>query len=223
MDGDAKGQVGGVEAREEVRREWAKRSRKWKCDVCSGGKTNEELLAEWREACKTKGVKVDEEEESNDGKDSVPDGLRFGYKDEHGKVQDISQEQDVEKVPAAPAPKSHISASGTTPPTEPSPSPAAPQPGSLPVPNAETPVPSSSLPPPSTNPTSSSPSTTTRNPPPSSSIQPTRTIPQPRARLAPAASHAVHDTTAWMDRAISVVGISLIIMVLKKWIVPYLL
>jgi hypothetical protein len=26
-----------------------------------------------------------------------------------------------------------------------------------------------------------------------------------------------------MDRAISVVGISLIIMVLKKWIVPYLL
>src|SRR5436189_2708881 len=39
MDGDAKGQVGGIEAKEEVRREWATRSREWRCDVCSQGKT----------------------------------------------------------------------------------------------------------------------------------------------------------------------------------------
>src|SRR5690606_22484285 len=82
----------------EVRREWARRSRGWRCEVCAGGRTNEELLVEWREVCREKGVKVDEEENGNgEGQadkngDVVPDGLRFGYKDDQGRVQDIGNE-----------------------------------------------------------------------------------------------------------------------------------
>ena len=89
MDVDAAGQVGGMEAKEEVRREWARRSRTWRCEGCGGGKTNEEVLQEWREVCRGKGVEADEG--GDDSKDT-PEGLRFGYKDDQGRVQDMSSQ-----------------------------------------------------------------------------------------------------------------------------------
>ncbi|KAI9039613.1 ubiquitin-conjugating enzyme E2 [Aspergillus affinis] len=60
MDGDAKGQVGGLDVPEEVRREYAGRSGAWCCEVC--GRSNEAILGEWRGECKEKGVVVDGDE-----------------------------------------------------------------------------------------------------------------------------------------------------------------
>ncbi|KNG85649.1 putative ubiquitin conjugating enzyme (UbcF) [Aspergillus nomiae NRRL 13137] len=56
MDGDAKGQVGGLDVSEEVRRDYARRSGDWCCEVC--GKSNEAILGEWRDYCKENGVEV---------------------------------------------------------------------------------------------------------------------------------------------------------------------
>ncbi|KAE8150684.1 ubiquitin-conjugating enzyme/RWD-like protein [Aspergillus avenaceus] len=58
MDGDAKGQVGGLDVSEEVRRDHAEKSRGWVCEGC--GKSNEAILSEWREFCREKGVEVGE-------------------------------------------------------------------------------------------------------------------------------------------------------------------
>ncbi|EFW19668.1 hypothetical protein D8B26_007867 [Coccidioides posadasii str. Silveira] len=90
MDGDAKGQIGGIEAREEVRRDWARRSREWRCEVCPGRKTNEEVLKAWWEVCKKKGVAVEEQEDQavgSNGAERLPDGLRVVYRDELGKSE----------------------------------------------------------------------------------------------------------------------------------------
>ena len=84
MEGDAKGQVGGMDAKEEARRDWAVKSRKWRCESC--GKTNEELLGEWREVCREKGVQIEDGENptssTSSQRDEVPDELRLGYRDE---------------------------------------------------------------------------------------------------------------------------------------------
>ncbi|KAL4988151.1 ubiquitin-conjugating enzyme/RWD-like protein [Aspergillus falconensis] len=73
MEGDAKGQVGGLEGvSDEVRRQWAGTSRGWRCEVC--GKSNEEVLREWRGYCVESGVDVEKEEEV----EGVPEGLRIG-------------------------------------------------------------------------------------------------------------------------------------------------
>jgi ubiquitin-conjugating enzyme E2 J1 len=56
MEGDAKGQVGGLDVSESVRREHAERSRGWSCDLC--GRSNEAILGEWRDYCRENGVDV---------------------------------------------------------------------------------------------------------------------------------------------------------------------
>ncbi|THC99994.1 hypothetical protein EYZ11_000573 [Aspergillus tanneri] len=69
MDGDAKGQLGGLDVSDEIRRDYARRSRGWCCDVCvgdGGGKSNEEVLNKWRETCRLKGVSLDDENDQND-------------------------------------------------------------------------------------------------------------------------------------------------------------
>jgi ubiquitin-conjugating enzyme E2 J1 len=77
MDGDAKGQLGGLDATDEVRRMWAAKSRSWRCEACSAGKTNEQILKEWREVCLQKGIAVDEE-----GREFVPEELKMHYRKE---------------------------------------------------------------------------------------------------------------------------------------------
>ncbi|KKK19146.1 hypothetical protein ARAM_001414 [Aspergillus rambellii] len=72
MDGDVKGQVGGLEVSDEIRIEHARMSREWRCDVCEGGgKSNEQVLSEWREVCRGKGVDIEKEDET----ERVPEGL----------------------------------------------------------------------------------------------------------------------------------------------------
>ncbi|EAL93946.1 ubiquitin-conjugating enzyme E2 [Aspergillus fumigatus Af293] len=62
MDADAKGQVGGLDVDVAVRRRYAVESRGWVCEVCEGGRSNEEVLRAWREVCRAKGVEVEEDE-----------------------------------------------------------------------------------------------------------------------------------------------------------------
>ncbi|KAF3483291.1 ubiquitin-conjugating enzyme E2 J1 [Arthroderma uncinatum] len=85
MDGEAKGQVGGLDATNEARKDWAKRSREWVCPGCAEGKTNEEVLTQWQNICRERGVNVDNEGRPGGrrlGGDAVPEGLNFGYRDE---------------------------------------------------------------------------------------------------------------------------------------------
>ena len=68
MEGDAKGQLGGLDVDDKVRRVWAVESRGWRCDVCQngngqGGRTNEEVMNEWREFCRLKGTLDDDDDE----------------------------------------------------------------------------------------------------------------------------------------------------------------
>ncbi|OJJ88483.1 ubiquitin-conjugating enzyme E2 [Aspergillus glaucus CBS 516.65] len=59
MDVDAKGQVGGLEMGDAGRQELARESRGWRCGIegCNGGRSNEEVLREWREeVCRERGV-----------------------------------------------------------------------------------------------------------------------------------------------------------------------
>jgi ubiquitin-conjugating enzyme E2 J1 len=88
MDGDAKGQLGGLDATDEVRKMWAERSRSWSCD-CMEGKTNEQFLNEWREVCLEKGVSVDDE-----GRETVPEELRMSYKKQSEEAKSQSEKTE---------------------------------------------------------------------------------------------------------------------------------
>lgn len=74
MDGDPKGQLGGLDASEDVRRMWAEKSRTWSCE-CMNGKTNEQILNEWRAICSQKGISVDDQD-----RETIPEELRMSYK-----------------------------------------------------------------------------------------------------------------------------------------------
>lgn len=73
MDTDAKGQLGGMDASEEVRRRLAGQSRGWRCGVC--GKTNEEIMREQEELVEEKG-------EAGRKEEVVPEGLRLAYRED---------------------------------------------------------------------------------------------------------------------------------------------
>lgn len=76
METDAKGQLGGLECTDDMRRRMAKASQGWKCPSC--GKSNRDILAACEEAAKSAdSVKPDEE---------VPKELKMGWKDEMGKT-----------------------------------------------------------------------------------------------------------------------------------------
>ena len=71
MEGDAKGQVGGMEMPEKERRRLAGESKTWRCQGC-GTRTNEDILRE-------------EGGEANKGKQNehvVPEELKFGFRDQ---------------------------------------------------------------------------------------------------------------------------------------------
>lgn len=72
METDPKGQLGGLECTDDVRRRMAKASQVWKCPSCA--KSNLEILKECEEAAKkADNVKPDE---------AVPKELKMGWKDE---------------------------------------------------------------------------------------------------------------------------------------------
>ncbi|KAK4127880.1 UBC-like protein [Parathielavia appendiculata] len=77
METDVKGQLGGLEAPEEVRRRLAGESRGWRCGVCCGGKTNAEILRECEERAREMGGEGAAGEEVK-----VPEELKMGWRDE---------------------------------------------------------------------------------------------------------------------------------------------
>lgn len=74
METDPKGQLGGLECSESVRRTMASQSRAWKCPSCS--KTNLEILTE----CEKEAAKLAPECKKPD--EAVPKELKMGWRDE---------------------------------------------------------------------------------------------------------------------------------------------
>ncbi|KAL3426821.1 ubiquitin-conjugating enzyme [Phlyctema vagabunda] len=72
METDAKGQLGGLETSEVIRKRLAGESQTWKCSSC--GKSNSEILKE-----------CEEESKGEVKEESVPQDLKMGWKDELGK------------------------------------------------------------------------------------------------------------------------------------------
>jgi ubiquitin-conjugating enzyme E2 J1 len=74
METDPKGQLGGLECSDSVRRTIASQSRSWKCAACS--KTNLEILTE----CEKEASKLAPESKKPD--EAVPKELKMGWRDE---------------------------------------------------------------------------------------------------------------------------------------------
>ena len=107
MEGDAKGQVGGMEMPEQERRRLAGESKAWKCQGC-GGRSNEDILKE-------------EGGEAGEGKRNehvVPEELKFGFRDQMAAAEggDVVKDRGMQDV-ATPAPDPlHASAPAALPP-----------------------------------------------------------------------------------------------------------
>ena len=74
MDTDAKGQLGGMDAGEAVRRKMAKESREWKCGAC--GRGNAEVMKEQEDAAAGEEGRKEEK---------VPEQLRLAFREDLGK------------------------------------------------------------------------------------------------------------------------------------------
>lgn len=78
METDPKGQLGGLDATDAVRRRMATESRAWKCQAC--GKTNEEIIRECEEAAKEHQGEGERQPDVE-----VPSDLKMGWRDEMDK------------------------------------------------------------------------------------------------------------------------------------------
>ncbi|KAI9716353.1 MAG: hypothetical protein M1812_005418 [Candelaria pacifica] len=90
MDSEAKGQLGGLDCEEGVRRRMATESARWRCAGC--GKSNGEIIKECEDA-------VEEAEKEGKGRklggeEGVPPELRLAYRDEMETKQEDSKERD---------------------------------------------------------------------------------------------------------------------------------
>ena len=105
METDVKGQLGGLEAGEGVRRRLAGESRGWRCAVCNndggkGGKTNEEILGECEE--RVREMRGDSGEGQKEEEVKVPEELRMGWRDEmEGKGKGKEKEKEGEDEESA--------------------------------------------------------------------------------------------------------------------------
>lgn len=79
METDVRGQLGGLEAAEPVRRRLAAESPAWRCGVCCGGKTNAEIMAECEQRVRELAAASGKEEEEVV---VVPPELTMGWRDE---------------------------------------------------------------------------------------------------------------------------------------------
>lgn len=93
MEGDAKGQVGGMDLPEKERRRLADESKNWTCKGC-GGRSNEEILRE-------EGGQAGERKESEH---VVPEELKFGFRDQMAAAESKDMAEDkVRQVASSPA------------------------------------------------------------------------------------------------------------------------
>lgn len=89
METDPKGQLGGLDTSDAVRRRLASESRAWRCTGC-GGRTNEEIIKECEEAAKA--AEAEAEQDGGGGSSSkskeveVPAELKLGFRDEMEKA-----------------------------------------------------------------------------------------------------------------------------------------
>jgi ubiquitin-conjugating enzyme E2 J1 len=74
METDPKGQLGGLECSDPIRRTMASQSRQWKCPACA--KTNLEILTE----CEKEAAKLTPDAKKPD--EAVPKELKMGWRDE---------------------------------------------------------------------------------------------------------------------------------------------
>lgn len=202
MEGDARGQVGGLEGvSDEIRRQWAGMSRGWCCDVC-GGRSNEEVLREWRGFCVEQGVDVEKEEDV----EGVPEELRIGI----GKKKGDSESKEGENASGS-APADDAANAATDRPSDGLPADtaekstnisASSEPGSTAVPSSttsQTPVSANTL-------TPASPAPTQRQQRP----VPTTTSTQP--------AQVASQDSPWLDRAIFGVLVALVLMILRRFV-----
>lgn len=90
METDPKGQLGGLDTSEAVRRRLASESRAWRCSGC-GGRTNEEIIRETEEAARA--AEAEAEAAAGEGSSSskpkdvqIPPELKLGFRDEMEKA-----------------------------------------------------------------------------------------------------------------------------------------
>lgn len=138
MEGGARGQVGGMEMGDAERRRLAAESTAWTCAGC-GGRSNGEILRAEEERCRSPGESV-----LPSGGGTVPEELKFGFRDEMAAEAENSSARD--QAPAI-----------------------APLPSSSPAPLQSSAPPASSLPRP---PPSSPPALPTASPPPTAPLGP---------------------------------------------------
>lgn len=237
MTESGKGQIGGLEASDKVRKELAERSRSWSCNGCeTGAKPNEEVMKEWWECCRAKGVEVGEDGEVVEGTgrevEAIPEELRLGYRDELGKTnaageggssEPHAQDKHISSQTDEDTPQQDCQAENKrTPLSLESDGPGA---SALPVRLSEPPVASSdeaSRSPPN-DPSSQSGhregmTTGNINTTPSSSSDTTRRLQQQLRQQTAALQIQQSDrvSTPYLDKAISGVIVALLLMVLKK-------
>lgn len=105
MEGDAKGQVGGMEMPQKERERMAGESRAWKCHGC-GGRSNEDILKEEGGGAG----------EAKSTEHIVPQELKFGFRDQMGKAEDkenADAESEQSQARSTSAPQLTESASGS--------------------------------------------------------------------------------------------------------------
>lgn len=90
METDARGQLGGLDTSDAVRRKLATESKGWKCAVCA--KTNGEIIAECEERCK----ELDAENSEKRQEVEVPAELKMGFRDEMEKAKTNDGEESAE-------------------------------------------------------------------------------------------------------------------------------
>ena len=185
------GQIGGMEATEANRKEWASRSRAWVCGRCCS-KTNEAILKESVDAA----VEMEGEQKAEA---EIPPELRLGYREDLGQKEESSEKAIAEDT------NTTTSNSPIQPPqTDPSNHPPPPASFNSQPSNTESPTP---------NPATTQPQVQHQ-------IQQEISIPAPQPAQAvqqPAPVHSADAVPAWVDRAIFGVIIALVFMVLRKY------
>ncbi|KAJ5098111.1 hypothetical protein N7532_005112 [Penicillium argentinense] len=193
FSGESKGQVGGMEGSEQLRREYAELSRGWVCRECGG--SNEERMREWWGVCREMEVEVDVE-----GFDEKQIEDQNKAKGEEG--------QDAQNPAPVPAPESEKPAS-TPPDASAAASAPAPEPAPAPASTfAQTPTPTSPAPAPAVNPARSVPESSAST---DVESRPRATPTRPAIAISP-------ENSPWLDRAIVCVVVALVILILRRTI-----
>ncbi|KAK7752161.1 hypothetical protein SLS62_005905 [Diatrype stigma] len=85
METDARGQLGGLDTSDAVRRRLAAESRAWRCAVCA--RTNEEIVRECEDRCKELEASSSGSGSGANGAVEVPTELKMGFRDEMEKKE----------------------------------------------------------------------------------------------------------------------------------------